>query len=71
MDSLFREIKNAEILILDDLGEERNSGTTRTDFIKEAQNNSAVASRIQDPSIGQILNLDAVDYRLGNYQKHI
>ena len=93
MDSLFREIKNAEILILDDLGEERNSGwtqdrlyqiivhrhnhklptiiTTRTDFIKEAQNNSAVASRIQDPSIGQILNLDAADYRLGNYQKHI
>lgn len=90
MDSLFGEIKNSDVLILDDLGEERNSGwtqerlyqiivhrhnhrlptiiTTRTDFIKEAQNNSAVASRIQDPSIGQILSIYSSDYRLGNYR---
>ena len=92
IDSLFSEIKNSNVLILDDLGEERNSGwtqerlyqiivhrhnhrlptiiTTRTDFIKEAQNNSAVASRIQDPSIGQILNIHSVDYRLGNYREN-
>ena len=38
--------------------------TTRTDFSSEADR-SAQASRIQDPNIGQILSINAPDYRLG------
>ena len=88
-DNLFNRVKNASILILDDMGEERRSDwtedklyqmivhrhnhrmptiiTTRTNFLKEAESGSAVASRIQDPSVGQVINMSGSDYRqLGN-----
>ena len=38
--------------------------TTRTDFEKEAKLNSAIASRIQDPSIGQIVPIQTSDFRI-------
>ena len=84
-DNLFNKVKNASILILDDMGEERRSDwtedklyqiivhrhnhrmptiiTTRTNFLKEAENGSAVASRIQDPSVGQVITMSGSDYR--------
>ena len=79
-------VKNSPMLILDDLGVERDSAwsqerlyqiivyrqnynlptviTTRTDFPHEAKQGSAIASRIQDSSSGQVLNIDASDFRL-------
>jgi len=85
-DNVFNEIKGCPLLILDDLGEERETDwvedrlyqlivhrhnhllptviTTRTDFEKEAKLNSAIASRIQDPSIGQIVPIQTSDFRI-------
>ncbi len=85
-DAAFEEIKTSPLLILDDLGQERDTNwveerlyqiivhrqnfrlptvvTTRTDFANEAKNGSAVASRIQDSGSGQIVTLNAPDYRL-------
>ena len=87
-DKIFNDIKGCPLLILDDLGEERETDwvedrlyqlivhrhnhllptviTTRTDFEKEAKLNSAIASRIQDPSIGQIIPVQTSDFRLSN-----
>ena len=81
-DRLFEEVKNAPLLILDDLGKERSSSwaveklyqiivhrhnarlptiiTTMVDFTKERE---PIASRVQDPSIGQLVNVEAPDYR--------
>jgi DNA replication protein DnaC len=83
---IFDEVKRSSMLILDDLGVERDSEwsqerlyqiivhrqnyrlptviTTRTDFTIEARRGSATASRIQDSSSGQVLKIDAPDYRL-------
>ncbi len=85
-DTIFNTVKNSPMLILDDLGVERDSAwsqerlyqiivyrqnynlptviTTRTDFPHEAKQGSAIASRIQDSSSGQVLNIDASDFRL-------
>ena len=85
-DKVFNEIKGCPLLVLDDLGEERETDwvedrlyqlivhrhnhllptviTTRTDFEKEAKLNSAIASRIQDPSIGQIVPIQTSDFRI-------
>lgn len=85
-DAAFEEIKSSHLLILDDLGQERDTNwveerlyqiivhrqnfrlptivTTRTDFANEAKNGSAIASRIQDSGTGQIITLNAPDYRL-------
>jgi DNA replication protein DnaC len=85
-DAIFNNVKNSPLLILDDLGVERDSAwsqerlyqiivyrqnyklptviTTRTDFPKEAKQGSAIASRIQDSSSGQVLKINAPDFRL-------
>ena len=85
-DTIFNTVKNSPMLILDDLGVERDSAwsqerlyqiivyrqnynlptviTTRTDFPYEAKQGSAIASRIQDSSSGQVLYIDASDFRL-------
>lgn len=82
-DSIFDEVKNTPLLILDDLGEEHTSPwskeklyqiivhrhnsrlptviTSKEDF---TQQTSPIASRIRDPFVGQIIRIDAPDYRL-------
>ncbi|MBM3948948.1 MAG: AAA family ATPase [SAR202 cluster bacterium] len=84
-DRLFDEVKNAELLVLDDLGQEHTSPwayeklyqivvyrhnarlptvvTTMVDFTEEA---GPIGSRVQDPSVGQLVRMDAPDYRNKN-----
>jgi len=84
-DNIFDEIKNAPLLILDDLGQEHSSPwaneklyqivvhrhnarlptviTSMIDFTKER---GPIGSRVQDPSVGQLVRMDAPDYRNKN-----
>ena len=88
-DALFKEIKEAPLLILDDLGQERSSPwadeklyqiivhrhnwriptviTSMNDFTMET---GPIGSRIQDPSIGQLVRIDAPDYRRKSRRKY-
>ena len=81
-DRVFEEIKNAPLLVLDDLGKERSSPwaieklyqlvvhrhnarlptviTTVTDFTQERD---PIGSRVQDPSVGEFIRIEAPDYR--------
>lgn len=81
-DRLFEEVKNAPLLVLDDLGEEYGSPwaveklyqiivhrhnarlptviTSRMDFTRQT---GPITSRVQDPSVGQLVRIDAPDYR--------
>jgi DNA replication protein DnaC len=82
-DRLFEEVKNAPLLILDDLGQEHSSPwadeklyqiivyrhnarlptviTTMQEVLKER---GPIGSRIQDTSVGQLVRLEAPDYRI-------
>ena len=88
-DSVFDEVKNTPMLILDDLGSEQSSPwaeeklyqiivhrhnarlptviTSRKDFIKEA---GPLSSRVQDPSMGDLIRLETKDYRKKGRSEH-
>ncbi len=81
-DTLFDEVKNTPMLILDDLGQEHSSPwaneklyqiivhrhaarlptvvTSMVDFTRE---HGPIGSRVQDPSVGTLIRVDAPDYR--------
>lgn len=81
-DTIFEEVKNTPLLILDDLGREHSSPwaeeklyqiivhrhdarlptviTSTRDFTRET---GPISSRVQDPSIGSLVRMDANDYR--------
>ena len=81
-DRLFDDVKNAPLLILDDLGQEHSTPwaaeklyqiivhrhnarlptviTTTSDFTNPT---GPISSRVQDPSIGVLVRIDALDYR--------
>ena len=82
-DRVFDEIKNAPLLILDDLGQEQSSPwaneklyqiivhrhngrlpTVITSMMDFTDERGPISSRIQDPSVGQLIRLDAPDYRI-------
>ena len=82
-DRVFDEIRNAELLVLDDLGREQSSPwaqeklyqiivhrhnarlptviTSTLDFSERA---GSIASRIRDPYVGELIRMDAPDYRI-------
>ena len=81
-DHLFDEVKNAQLLILDDLGREAGSRwaveklyqlivhrhnarlpTVITSILDFTDDLDPITSRVQDPSVGQLVKLDAPDYR--------
>lgn len=81
-DDAFDRVKNAPLLILDDLGRERSNPwaeeklyqiivhrhnhalptliTSSTDFTNES---GPISSRVQDPTMSQLIRIDANDYR--------
>ena len=80
--NFFEDIKNAELLVLDDLGQERSSPwandklyqiivhrhnarqpTVITSMLDFANDTGPVGSRVQDPSVGQLIRIDARDFR--------
>ena len=82
-DSIFNEVKNIPLLILDDLGREYSSPwaeeklyqiivhrhnarlpTVITSVRNFAERKGLVASRINDPYVGQVIHIDAPDYRI-------
>ena len=82
-DRLFNEVRNAELLILDDLGREHSSPwaqeklyqivvhrhngrlpTVITSTFDFAEQTGPISSRIRDPYVGQLVRLDAPDYRI-------
>ncbi len=82
-DRLFDEVRNAELLILDDLGREHSSPwaqeklyqivvhrhngrlpTVITSTLDFAEQTGPISSRIRDPYVGQLVRLDAPDYRI-------
>ena len=81
-DERFDEIKDAPLLILDDLGKQRSSSwadeklhqlivhrhnlrlpTVITTMVDATRPEGPISSRIQDPSVGELIYLDAPDYR--------
>ena len=82
-DERFEEIKDAPLLILDDLGKQRSSSwadeklhqiivhrhnmrlpTVITTMIDAGQpEEGPIGSRIQDPSVGELIRMDSPDYR--------
>ena len=82
-DHVFDEVKNAPLLMLDDLGRERSSPwaeeklyqivvhrhnarlptviTSMLDFTDQA---GPISSRVRDPQLGQLVRVDAPDYRI-------
>jgi DNA replication protein DnaC len=81
-DRVFEEVKNAPLLVLDDLGKERSSGwaveklyqiivhrhnarlpTVITSMMDFSDDLDPITSRVQDPSVSQLVRLDAPDYR--------
>ena len=81
-DLAFEEIKNAPLLVLDDLGKERSSPwaieklyqivvhrhnarlpTVITTMIDFTQERDPIGSRVQDPSVGEFIRIEAPDYR--------
>lgn len=81
-DTVFEEIKNTPLLILDDLGRERSSEwaveklyqiivhrhnarlpTVITSSLTFKDDLDPITSRVQDPSVSQVVPLDAPDYR--------
>ena len=82
-DERFDEIKDAPLLVLDDLGKQRSSSwadeklhqiivhrhnnrlpTVITTMIDASQpEEGPIGSRIQDPSVGELIRMDAPDYR--------
>ena len=82
-DSVFDEVKNTYLLILDDLGREHSSSWARDKLyqivvhrhnsrlptvITSAQDftslSGPIGSRIRDPYVGQLIRIDAPDYRI-------
>ena len=85
-DSIFDEVKNTPLLILDDFGQEHTSPwaeeklyqiivhrhnnrlptviTSMQDFTESDFGSSPFISRIRDTSIGQLIRIDAPDYRI-------
>ena len=82
-DKIFDEVKNARVLIMDDLGQEHSSpwaqeklyqiivhrhnsrlATVITSMVDFSEETGPIGSRIQDPGIGQLVNLDAPDFRI-------
>ena len=81
-DRLFDDVKNAPLLVLDDLGQEQTSPwaveklyqvivhrhnarlpTVITSTMDFAQTPGPRSSRIRDPYVGQLIRVDAADYR--------
>ena len=84
-DRVFNEVRNAPMLILDDLGSEYRSDwaeeklyqiivhrhnlrlpTVITTSLNVTDTPGSIFSRIQDPSIGRLIPMDAPDHRTGN-----
>ena len=82
-DRAFDEIKNADLLILDDLGREQGSPwaqeklyqivvhrhnrrlpTVITSTLDFETHTGPISSRIRDPYVGQLVRVDAPDYRI-------
>ena len=82
-DSVFDEVKNTSLLILDDLGQERSSPwayeklyqiivhrhngrlpTVLTTLVDFSEERGPIGSRVQDPSVGQLVRIDSPDYRI-------
>lgn len=82
-DRVFDEVRNAELLILDDLGREHSSPwaqeklyqivvhrhngrlpTVITSTLDFAEHAGPISSRIRDPYVGQLVRVDAPDYRI-------
>ena len=83
MESILEEVKNAPLLILDDLGREHNSPwaeeklyqifvhrhnyrlpTVITGMEDFSEQTGPIGSRIRDASLGQVIRIDAPDYRI-------
>ena len=86
-ESIFLQLKQVPFMILDELGEERQTAwsqdklaqlivhrqnhrlptiiTTRMDIVSMAKQGSSIASRLLDPSMGQIITINSSDYRSG------
>ena len=81
-DEIFENVKNSELLILDDLGREHTTPwaadklyqiivhrynsrlpTVITAISDLNQIESPISSRIKDPSVSQLIEIDAPDYR--------
>ena len=81
-DRLFDEVKNAPLLILDDLGQEQTSPwaveklyqiivhrhnsrlpTVITSTVDFTETPGPKSSRIRDPYVGQLIKIDAPDFR--------
>ena len=82
-DRVFDEVKNAELLVLDDLGREHSSPwaqeklyqiivhrhngrlpTVITSTLDFAEQTGPISSRVRDPYVGQLVRIDAPDYRI-------
>ena len=82
-DRVFDQIKNASLLILDDLGQENTSPwayeklyqivvhrhnarlpTIITSMLDLTDESGPISSRVQDPSVGILIRMDAPDYRV-------
>jgi DNA replication protein DnaC len=82
-DRVFDQIKNAHLLILDDLGQENTSPwayeklyqivvhrhnarlpTIITSMLDLTDESGPISSRVQDPSVGILIRMDAPDYRV-------
>ena len=82
-DRVFDEVKNAELLVLDDLGREHSSPwaqeklyqiivhrhngrlpTVITSTLDFAEQTGPISSRVRDPYVGQLVRVDAPDYRI-------
>ena len=82
-DRLFDEVKNAPLLVLDDLGREHTSPwaeeklyqivvhrhnarlpTVVTSMLDFSDQTGPISSRVRDPQVGQLVRIDAPDYRI-------
>ena len=83
-DRVFDDVKNTELLVLDDLGREHSSPwaqeklyqiivhrhngrlpTVITSTLDFAEQTGPISSRVRDPYVGQLVRIDAPDYRIG------
>ena len=82
-DRVFDEVKNTDLLLLDDLGREHSSPwaeeklyqiivhrhngrlpTVITSTLDFAEKTGPISSRVRDPYVGQLVRVDAPDYRI-------
>ena len=87
-DSVFDQVKNAPLLILDDLGREQSSPwaeeklyqivvhrhnarlpTVITSTLDFADQTGPISSRIRDPYVGELIRVEAPDYRIKSRER--